>query len=148
MNLMGKLIGISLLTAFFSMPASAYVSVRIGLPFIYSAPTYSYGCGHVGEPPCQYPNTYYSYPSVGWSSVYYDPWDYNYYYYSPRHHHPSHHGYHHPPHHGHHHVGHGGPHRSWHGHGPSHHRHFGPSRVGHRSSPMRGGHGFRVHHRH
>ena len=100
MNFMMKLIGISILSAVSCSAANAHVSVSIGLPLpvIYSAPTYSYGCGHVGEPPCSYSSGSYWGPSVTVAplGVYYDPW----YWYDrgPRyHHHHHHHGYGHPP---------------------------------------------------
>lgn len=118
MNFMMKLIGISILSAVSCSAANAHVSVSIGLPLpvIYSAPTYSYGCGHVGEPPCSYSSGSYWGPSVTVAplGVYYDPW----YWYDrgPRyyhHHHHHHHGYGHPPRHGFH------P-------GPGHHPHHGP----------------------
>lgn len=115
MSIFARILSMSLISAFFCVSANAYVSVRIGPPVIYSAPTYSYGCGHVGEPPCSYPNTYYGtygYPSVAFplSGIYFDPW----YYYDrgPGYRHHHHHGYAPRPHGGYHHgytPRHGGP---------------------------------------
>lgn len=127
MNLMTKLLALFVLSALPCMSANAYVSVRIGPPVLYSAPTYSYGCGHVGEPPCQYYNGY-TYPtvSVPLPGLYFDPWFY--YDRGPRYYH-HHRGY--------------GPaprHHHYHGHGPQMMRHgFAPHHRG--GFGRHGGHG-------